>query len=624
VKRAALLGLALALAACAGAAEEAQSPAAEPAPSAEQTPSSAAEVEPPRGGTLRVGLVDWDEHEEQSRSPDGKAYYALDPQWEYYPTSLELFRCCLVRTLLSYSGQPTDEGGAELRPDLAAGMPEVSADGLTWTFRLKQGLHYAPPYEDTEIVAGDVVRAIERTFAPVNASVAELYGGGRVPLGAYYFYYSPLILGAEAFAEGTASSISGLETPDDHTLVVHLTEQAGDLGARFALPATAPIPPGAAEGHDDGYGAFLVASGPYMLEEYTEGEPIVMTRNPSWDPATDQLREAYVDRIELMPRLDQDSAYAMVDRGDLDLVLDSKAPDELAARYQGDPALADRLVTVPLDWIRYAALVLAAPPFDDVHVRRAVNLVVDKAQLVELAGGPLAARIATHIAPDSLEANLLLDYDPYPTDVEAAKAEMARSTYDRDGDGLCDDPACATALALALIEQRSHEEMTAAIADDLAKIGLTFELEQLPAEELFEKLAARDEQVAFVFNVAWAKDFPSAAGWFPPLFGGANPPDTNPSLLGMSPERLEEWGYPTTSVPSIDEELAECQPLVGGEQTKCWAGIDQILMEQVVPWVPYLEQLETRIVSDRVISISVDQAVGQPALDGIALDPEQP
>ena len=44
-------------------------------------------------------------------------------------------------------------------PDLAQGMPEVSSDGLTWTFRLKRGLRFAPPFDDTPIVARDIVRA---------------------------------------------------------------------------------------------------------------------------------------------------------------------------------------------------------------------------------------------------------------------------------------------------------------------------------------------------------------------------------------------------------------------------------------------------------------------------------
>src|SRR3546814_9826620 len=61
--------------------------------------------------------------------------------WEYY-------RCCLLRTLMSYEGVPTDEGGADIFPDLAAGEPTVSDDGLTTTFQIKPGLMYAPPKDD--------------------------------------------------------------------------------------------------------------------------------------------------------------------------------------------------------------------------------------------------------------------------------------------------------------------------------------------------------------------------------------------------------------------------------------------------------------------------------------------
>src|SRR5207249_8710433 len=76
---------------------------------------------------------------------------ALDPQIDAVPDALELFQCCLLRTLLSYNGQPTDEGGTQPRPDLADGMPDISPDGLTWTFHLKSGIRYAPPLSDVEV-----------------------------------------------------------------------------------------------------------------------------------------------------------------------------------------------------------------------------------------------------------------------------------------------------------------------------------------------------------------------------------------------------------------------------------------------------------------------------------------
>ena len=124
-------------------------------------------------------------------------------------------------------------------------------------------------------------------------------------------------------APGRPNEIAGLKAIDDYTLEMTLSEPTGDLGWRMAMPATAPIPPngnaplGAAEGHNANYGRFLVASGPYMFEGsedldfsvpaddqepvagYIPGRSITMVRNPSWTEATDDLRAAYADSIEI-------------------------------------------------------------------------------------------------------------------------------------------------------------------------------------------------------------------------------------------------------------------------------------------------------------------------------------
>ncbi|MGA9162534.1 MAG: ABC transporter substrate-binding protein, partial [Actinomycetota bacterium] len=198
------------------------------------------------GGTLRLALI-------KPTSLDDPAI--LDPARPYDPAfriDPEILRCCLLRTLLSYSGHPTEEGGTELHPDLATAMPQVSRDQLTWTFRLKSGIHYAPPLETTTIEAADVVRAVERT---ATAKVSD---------GSYSTYYS-VIQGYDAFARGQTNTISGLEIVDEHTLAVHLTEVTNDFGYRVALPGSAPIPAipgdataplGVADGHDEGYGPY--------------------------------------------------------------------------------------------------------------------------------------------------------------------------------------------------------------------------------------------------------------------------------------------------------------------------------------------------------------------------------
>jgi ABC-type transport system substrate-binding protein len=127
----------------------------------------------PKGGTLRVAFIGIAQGEKElARTFGGQP--ALDPHFEFAMQPFELFRCCLLRTLLSYAGKPTAEGGAVLRPDLAQALPRVAADGLTWTFRIKSGVHYGPPFEEREIVAADFVRALER-LAKVNPRPPPFY-----------------------------------------------------------------------------------------------------------------------------------------------------------------------------------------------------------------------------------------------------------------------------------------------------------------------------------------------------------------------------------------------------------------------------------------------------------------
>jgi peptide/nickel transport system substrate-binding protein len=590
-----------------------------------------------RGGTLRVAMPLLPA-EATTSTLAGRA--PLDPQREYSVEAWALFRCCLLRTLFSYPGRPTEDGGSQLRPDLAAGMPEVSGDGLTWTVRLKEGLPYAPPFQDTEIVAQDFIRALERA------------GDKKaLPDGAGFELYYSAIEGFDEFRAGDADSISGVEAPDDHMLVVHLNEPAGDFAHRLAMAATAPIPDGAAEGHDADYGRFLVASGPYMLEGSEDvdfslppdeqvppsglaPESITLVRNPSWDPATDPLRPAYVDRIEItLGRSDdQGSLRRMsreVDAGALDLLVNGgpwpQAPVRQVRSYQRDPELRDQVFVNSNDSVWYVSINTAVPPFDDLHVRKALNLVIDKAALRDLAGGPLAGRIAGHIVPDSLTSNLLLDYDPYVTlghrgDVAAARAEMARSDYDRNGDGRCDGPSCTGAIALAF-DDEPWTDQAAVVRDSLDEIGIEVDLQLQDQETVFGKLLDPTSKVALGIGIGWARDFINGSNFFIPLFDRASiTGGINISLLGATREQLREWGYDVRSVPSIDDKINECLPLVGIEQVQCWAEADQILMEEVVPWVPYLSESYVRTVSDRVESYSFDQFTTSPALERIALD----
>ena len=580
----------------------------------------------PRGGTLRLASGDLLIGPEYNPFP-------LDPQ-RFSFVALELHRCCLLRTLVSYTGRPTRAGGALLRQDLAASPPRVSADGRRWTFRLKPGVRYAPPFEDTEIVAGDVIRALERTLRPSTKSD--------------YASYFQVIEGAQAFAAGRADSISGLESPDERTLVVHLTKPTSHLGAHFALPAAAPIPPGAAERHAD-YGRFLVASGPYMVEGaerldftmppkrqepasgYRPGRSLTLVRNPSWDPATDPLRPAYVDRIEIGIGDKSHLRLPEVEKGRLDFVADSPSPPAYVNRYRRSAELRRRVHRGPFDITWATWMKLATPPFDDIHVRKAVNLAIDKQRLRMLIsaepyyGAWLTGEVTGHLVPDALQNNLLLDYHPYRTaghagDLDAARAEMARSRYDRNHDGRCDHRACR-AIPGAVNNVAPLPRMARAIAHDLGQIGIRVLVKPLPATVLFGETLGPRSKMPLVLAIGWNKDFGGAASFFDATFSrsGIGEQGVNFSLVGATPEELRRWDYAQTRVPSIDTKIDECSGRVGAAAFECWAEADQVLMERIVPWAPFLSGRQLRVVSDRIAHFSFAQSTTLPALDQIAL-----
>ena len=296
----------------------------------EADPSAGTNVEPAKGGTLQIGV---------SSEP---ASAAMDPAKEYYSLSWEQMRCCLLRTLYSTNGQALAQGGLELRPDLAASLPEVSEDGLTYTFAIKRGVKFAPPFQNEEITADDFIRALEREATPAASS------------GGYSFYYSPIV-GFDDFGAGKANEIAGLKAIDDYTLEMTLSEPPGISGGGWRCPPrlrshrTGTLrwarPRGTTRTTDGSWSrrgptcsrAARTWTSPCRPTDqdpvagYIPGRSITMVRNPSWDASTDDLRAAYVDSIEITIGGAVADLYDKVQTGDLDYVFD---PPEAAALKQ--------------------------------------------------------------------------------------------------------------------------------------------------------------------------------------------------------------------------------------------------------------------------------------------------
>ncbi len=577
------------------------------------------------GGTLQVGAVD----------PHA---FAWDPQVNALNSNAwELSRCCLARTLLSYAAGTTEEGGTVLRPDLATALPTVSPDGLVWTFDLQPGLRYGPPLQEVEITSADVVRSLERELDP----------GVTGPIQNSYFpsLFTPVIDGAAAYAAGEASTISGLETPDPHTLRVRLAHPFSDFAYLMALPVTAPVPPdparpaaryGAAKGHHgDGFG-FLISSGPYMIEGNDSIDPsggtaapglskdtVTLVRNPSWVRTTDQLRPAFADTI-VIHRIPARHAIRRVRSGSLDVLLDQGPTHDEMAADRADPALSDRLAIVPRDAILYASLNLAIPPFDDVHVRRAVAAAIDRSALAQAMTPEESAVPLYHLGIDSLEGNTLANFRPsWASGSASASAEMRLSGYDRNHDGRCDVPSCQHILTLAPAFLLDRERAAQAIARQLRSIGVYLDVQGSDAVRFFSNDPAAHVPVRLMNG--FVKDYPGPASMLPPLLStegiGAHG-CCNAALAGASQQQLRSFGYAgSPDPPTFDARIAECRGLFFDAASRCWADLDQYATDQVLPYVPLLTLLTARTFSARVRRFAMDQSqsIPWPALDAIAI-----
>ncbi|HJP66226.1 MAG TPA: ABC transporter substrate-binding protein [Actinomycetota bacterium] len=563
---------------------------------------------------------------------------AFDPTGEYLGTAWGLYSQLMLRTLVTYK-HVKGTAGDDLVPDIATDLGKVSSDGLTYTFTLKNGITYGPPLS-REITSKDIEYAFRRI--ETSALVAQ-----------YGFYYDGVIEGMDGAQDKMPADISGIDTPDDHTIVFHLEQATGDFLYRLAMPATAPIPEevGKCFTRAGDYGRDVISTGPYMIKGadqvdvsscktikpmsgFDPTKKLVLVRNPNYDKATDtpEVRSNHIDGVSVVINSNTDDIFNQVEAGALDGSLSSTPPAQVEQRYLTDPVLKPRLHADSGDRTWYIYMNFLTPPFDDVHVRKAVNFIIDKATLQRAWGGPVHGEIATHIMPPTVLDFGGERYDPYPSanhtgDLNAAKNEMKLSAYDANQDGLCDSPVCKNVL---FVNRTSppHVNMTPTIQNDLAQLGIDLKVRELDTGTAYTTIQTVHNLVPIASNAGWGKDYADAST-FAVLFhsSGINcEGQINYSEVGMTAEQARrchvtaQYNAGKDDLPNVDPDIDRCIGLQDQARTQCWVALDKKLMEQVVPWVPYLWATNLTLLSDKVTHYEFDQFSGIISLCHIAVN----
>lgn len=234
----------------------------------------------------------------------------------------------------------------------------VSADGLTYTFKLKKGVLF---HNGREVKASDFRYTIERAVDPKSASVAANMFNA--------------IDGVEAFKKGEAAEIKGIEIKGDYDLVIRLHELKPTFLHDLAAPPAGLVPKEEVEKLGPDFGQKPVGSGPFKFAKWDKDDKIVLDAFDKYHAG-----RPYLDQVVFRIMKEEATRDAEFQAGTLDAMV---IGETLYKRYSADPERAKGLIEVPELFTRAIHFNTTKAPFDNVKVRQAINYAIDKAPIVE-------------------------------------------------------------------------------------------------------------------------------------------------------------------------------------------------------------------------------------------------
>jgi peptide/nickel transport system substrate-binding protein len=470
-------------------------------------------------------------------------------------------------------------------PDLADGRPVVSADNRAVRVKLKRGIRYGTnektPVRGKEVTAADVKYAIERGF---NRTVRNGYVRSYFPLA-----------GSEKASGG---EISGITTPDRHTIVFRLSKPFAATTARaLSVPITIPVPKSYAARFDaEHLNPYRVQpqrqafTGPYMIQSYTPDRSITLVRNPEWNPRTDR-RPAYLDRIEWTLDVDPTVAGRQIFSGEG--LANADTPTRGTIQRFATEA-KDRITFTPVG-NRFVALNTQRRPFSDVNVRKAFAAALDRRAMQLQRGGPLVGDIATHYLPPAIPgfeeaggfAGPRADYLSKPTGDPALAAAYMRKA------GFASGKANGEPIVMIGSGDSPAKETAQVTRAALESLGFNVNLQLVDQGIVVSRCGVVKEmqRIDVCANVGWIPDFRDPYATLNPNFNGdaiAAVGNPNPSL------------FDDHKINAAMEEAARIRD--EARRAKAWGRIDRQLVERV-PGVPFLWDKTANVVSKNVYGV---------------------
>ncbi len=389
---------------------------------------------------------------------------------------------------------------AQLRevPDLAAGQPSLSADGLTYTFHLRHDGRFS---NGDPVTAGDFIYSWNRAAAK-QGDYAGLFN---------------VVAGYDDVASGRADQLTGLATVDDFTFTATLTKKAGYFFTELGLwPFWVVDQKVIASAGEDAWFAkpeTLIGSGPFRMTARVPGQSMDFQPSTGWyGGSTGKLAHVHV---EVVP--DPTTQVTQYESGVFSLIGYGRQglPPAAATRYTSDPKLKSQLNLVPIGLTFWVGFNLRSGPFAGVDAgragRHAFSTAIDRAALedavcnqktacVDATGGLISKGLQGYLG-DGVDANATFD---------AAAAKIEYKGWDPDG-----------SKVKGLTYTYDTNAFNKAVCTNLAaqwqkNLGVTVACVEMDRKTFFDERNGRCVYPAF--RQSWSADYDHPQDWFDYLF----------------------------------------------------------------------------------------------------------
>ena len=367
----------------------------------------------------------------------------------------------------------------ELEPCLAESY-DVSEDGLTYTFHLREGVKF---HDGTDFTSADVKYSFERLLTPsTNALIGEDYN---------------MIVGAVEMMNGEATELAGLTCPDDYTVVIE-TNEVMALTMMFIAPTSIYPEEACSEaGADWGLQLNVIGTGPYKLVENTDTQIIIEKFDEYWGGAD----AVQVDRVVYMQYNDTATMQLAYQNGDIDsYIIDATQVADFRE------TIPDEVKSAPTYGHFFTIMNQSTAPFDDIKVREAFAYAIDLEAITnDLLNGTMEPASCL-LAPSVMghEGRDVIQYDP-----EKAKQMLADAGYP--------DGVSFEAYTTSLTGQGG--QMLVAMQAQAQPAGFTMEITQVDAATWTEM--RNSGQVPFALG-NWYLGIPEADGILYGFFHSSN------------------------------------------------------------------------------------------------------